>query len=58
MVQMDHTFSLSDNIYELGEVEKKLLKKLVVLPKSLIFAKRIGTFGVYSVNIKKICCYN
>ena len=54
---MVHTFSLSDNIYELGEVEKKLLKKLVVLPKSLIFAKRIGTFGD-SVNIKKICCYN
>ena len=32
---------------------EKLLKKLVVSPKSLIFAKRTGKFGVYSVNINK-----
>ena len=32
---------------------EKLLKKLVVSPKSLIFAKRTGKFGVNSVNINK-----
>lgn len=39
---MVHTFSLSDNIYELGEVEKNSLKIFVASSKKLIFVGKKG----------------